>query len=84
MLSINVFRGASEQHCFKIGVWRAILIQKTWHLDSIVARALLLADFIESIGHSEKSALKLGMSAIPAGADIRGPLRRYGRARQQA
>jgi hypothetical protein len=25
------------------------LIQKTWHLDSIVARALLIADFIESI-----------------------------------
>jgi hypothetical protein len=50
MLSINVFRGASEQHCFKIGVRRATLIQKTQHLDSIVARALLVADFIDSIG----------------------------------
>jgi len=50
MLSINVFRGASEQHCFKIGVRRATLIQRTRHLDSIVARALLVADFIDSIG----------------------------------
>jgi hypothetical protein len=25
------------------------LIQKTWHLDSIVARALLVTDFIDSI-----------------------------------
>jgi hypothetical protein len=50
MLSINVFRGASEQHCFKIGVRRATLIQETRHLDSIVARALLVADFIDSIG----------------------------------
>ena len=25
------------------------MIQKTWHLDSIVARALLAADFIDSI-----------------------------------
>jgi len=49
MLSINVFRGASEQHCFKIGVWRATLIQRTRRLDSIVARALLVADFIDSI-----------------------------------
>src|SRR5665648_621597 len=49
MLSINVFRGASEQHCFKIGVWRAISIQETRHLDSIVARALLVAEFIDSI-----------------------------------
>jgi hypothetical protein len=30
-------------------------------------------------GHSEKSALKLGMSAIPLGADIRDILRRDGR-----
>ena len=49
ILSINVFRGASEQHCFKIGVWRATLIQRTRHLDSIVARALLVADLIDSI-----------------------------------
>ena len=49
MLSINVFRGASEQHCFKIGVRRATLIQKTRHLDSIIARLLLVADFIDSI-----------------------------------
>jgi len=49
MLSINVFRGASEQYCFKIGVRRATLIQRTRHLDSIVARALLVADFIDSI-----------------------------------
>jgi hypothetical protein len=33
------------------GVWRATLIQKTRHLDSIVARAPLVADFIDSIGH---------------------------------
>jgi len=52
MLSINVFRGASEQHCFKIGVRRATLIQETRHLDSIVARALLFADFIDSIGQT--------------------------------
>jgi len=51
MLSINDFRGANEQDCFKIGVRRATLIQKTRHLDSIVARALLVADFIDSIGH---------------------------------
>jgi len=50
MLSINVFRGASEQHLVKTGVWRAISIQKTQPLDSIVARALLVADFIDSIG----------------------------------
>jgi hypothetical protein len=50
MLSINDFRGANEQHCFKIGVRRATLIQKTRHPDSIVARALLVADFIDSIG----------------------------------
>jgi hypothetical protein len=31
------------------------------------------------LGHSEKSALKLGMSAIPLGADIRDILRRDGR-----
>jgi len=49
MLSINVFRGASEQHCFEIGVWRATLIKRTRHLDSIVARALIVADFIDSI-----------------------------------
>jgi len=49
MLSINVFREASEQHCFKIGVRRATLIQKTRHLDSIIARSLLVADFIDSI-----------------------------------
>jgi hypothetical protein len=49
MLSINVFRGASEQHLVKTGVWRAISIQKTQPLDSIVARALLVADFIDSI-----------------------------------
>ena len=34
----------------KIGVWRAISIQKTRHLDSIVAHALLVVDFIDSIG----------------------------------
>jgi len=50
MLSINIFRGASEQHCFKIGARRATLIQRTRPLDSIVARVLLVADFIDSIG----------------------------------
>jgi len=50
ILSINVFREASKQHCFKIGVRRATLIQKTRHLDSIIARSLLVADFIDSIG----------------------------------
>jgi hypothetical protein len=48
-------------------------------LDSIIARALRVAEFFDSIGHSEKSALKLGMSAIPLGADIRGLLRNDGR-----
>jgi len=43
------FRGVSEQHCFKRGVELATLIQKTRHLDSIVARALLVSDFIDSI-----------------------------------
>ena len=43
------FRGVSEQHCFKRGVELATLIQKTRHLDSIVARALLVAEFIDSI-----------------------------------
>ena len=55
MLSINVFRGASEKHCFKIGVWRAISIQRTRHMDSIDARALLVADFMTAStqsGHS--------------------------------
>jgi hypothetical protein len=37
MLSINVFRGASEQFESKVGVWRATLIQRTRHLDSIIA-----------------------------------------------
>jgi hypothetical protein len=50
MLLINVFRGVSEQHCFKIGVELATLIQEPPHLDSIVAQPLLLADFIDSIG----------------------------------
>jgi hypothetical protein len=49
MLSINVFRGAREQHCFKIGVRRATLIQETRHLDLIIARPLLVVDFIDSI-----------------------------------
>jgi hypothetical protein len=52
MLSKNVFRGANEQHLFKIGFWRATSIQKTWYLDSIVARALHVADFIDSIGQN--------------------------------
>jgi hypothetical protein len=34
-----------------MGIWRATLIQRTWHLDSIVARARLVADFIDSIGY---------------------------------
>jgi hypothetical protein len=49
MLSKNVFRGAKEQHYIKMGIWRATLSRKTRHLDSIVARALLVADFIDSI-----------------------------------
>jgi hypothetical protein len=43
MLSKNVFRRASEQHCFKIRVWCSTLIQSTRHLDSIVAQTLLIA-----------------------------------------
>jgi len=73
MLSINVFRGASEQHCFKIGVWRATLIQRTRHLDSIVARALLVADFIDSIG--QKPWRERSLPAAPGTAvrtDTRG------------
>jgi hypothetical protein len=34
----------------RLAVWRATLIQNTRRLDSIVARALLVADFIDSIG----------------------------------
>jgi hypothetical protein len=62
MLSINVFRGASEQHCFKKGVWRAILIQTMPHLDSIVAQSLLVADFIDSI--DPEQTLEHGYGAV--------------------
>ena len=41
--------GASRQHCVKIGVSRAILTQRTRHLDSIIANALRVSDFIDSI-----------------------------------
>ena len=33
----------------EIGVWRATLIQGTRHLDSIVTRAMLVAEFFNSI-----------------------------------
>jgi hypothetical protein len=58
MLSKNVFRGASEQHLFKIGIWRATLIQRARQLDSIVARALLVAEFFDSI--DPKRTLRAG------------------------
>jgi hypothetical protein len=32
-----------------MGVWRATLIRRTRHLDSIVADALVVGDFIDSI-----------------------------------
>jgi hypothetical protein len=67
MLSINVFRGASEQHCFKIGVWRATLIQRTRHLDSIVARVLLVADFIDSIGQKRTFPAAMTMGPLLIG-----------------
>ena len=57
MLSKNVFRGAKEQHYFKIGIWHATLSRKTWRLDSIVTRALLVADFIDSIDPKRTYAL---------------------------
>ncbi|MBK5198240.1 MAG: hypothetical protein JJE37_08155 [Methyloceanibacter sp.] len=47
--------GASGENASS-GVWRATLIQRTRHLDSIVARALLVADFIDSIGQKLTSA----------------------------
>ena len=53
MLSINVFRGASEQHCFKIGVRRATSIKKTRRLDSILAHAPHVADFVNKICHKQ-------------------------------
>jgi len=49
MLSINVFRRASEQHLIPDRSLARSLIQRTRHLDSIVARALIVADFIDSI-----------------------------------
>jgi hypothetical protein len=39
MLSINVFRGVSEQHCFKIGVRRATLIQRKVNQNFVKGRA---------------------------------------------
>jgi hypothetical protein len=53
MLSINVFREASEQHCFKIGVQRATLIQKSAAPGFDYCRSLLVADFIDSIGQKQ-------------------------------
>jgi len=47
-----------------MGVWRAISIQKTRHLDSIVARAPLVADFIDSIGQKLTSRSPLTLSAL--------------------
>jgi hypothetical protein len=72
MLSINVFQGASEQYCVKIGVWRAILIQRMGPPDSIIANALPVADFIDSIGHWRTLVRELAMSALPAEADVLG------------
>ena len=46
------------------------MIQKTRHLDSIVARALIVADFIDSIGQSEKSVFHPGLSAPGMGSAI--------------
>jgi hypothetical protein len=46
------------------------LIQKTRHLDSIVARALLVADFMDSIGQSATSAGHASMSERSPEADI--------------
>ena len=40
---------AAEQYWFKIGVWRAILIQRTGRRDSIIAKAIVVGDFIDSI-----------------------------------
>jgi hypothetical protein len=73
MLSINDFRGANEQHCFKIGVRRATLIQKTRHLDSIVARALLVADFIDRIGQKRTSRCSIALVRFVPIADESAP-----------
>jgi hypothetical protein len=70
MLSKNIFRGANEQHLFKIGFWRATSIQKTWHLDSIVARALHVAVFIDSIDPDRTSAPIPGHAFSPS---LQGP-----------
>jgi hypothetical protein len=46
------------------------LIQRTRHLDSIVARALLVAEFFDSIGQKPTSAGHASMSEKSREADI--------------
>jgi len=48
------------------------LIQKTRHLDSIVARALLVADFIDSIGQELTLLLTTNWAGKMPTADITG------------
>jgi hypothetical protein len=43
--------------------WRATLIQRTRQLDSIVARALVVAKFFDSIGQKLTSPSPIAMSA---------------------
>jgi len=46
------------------------LIQRTWHLNSIVAHKLLVAEFFDSIGQKQTSRHIRVMSNIPLKADI--------------
>jgi len=43
-------RPGTFRSLIQIGVWRATLIQRARHLDSIVVCALLVAEFFDSIG----------------------------------
>jgi hypothetical protein len=49
-MGVHLMAAGARLQLSEIGVWRAISIQKTRHLDSIVAHALLVVDFIDSIG----------------------------------
>jgi hypothetical protein len=71
MLSINVFRAPTEQHWAKMRVWRATLIQRMRHLDSIIADKLVVGDFIDSIGHSATGVRQFATSALGTTPDIR-------------
>jgi hypothetical protein len=71
MLSINVFQGASERATSSQDRSLAHNIDSNnVRLDSIIAQARLVADFIDSIGHERKSETASLMSALPSRTDI--------------